>query len=311
MHDVRTRQTDNPSRAAHPSESWRPERCDRIALVLQGGGALGAYQAGVYQAMHEAGVEPDWVSGVSIGAINSAIIAGNPPKRRLQQLQTFWELITERKIWPFTPDGDIFRKARNAHSCFVTSMAGQPGFFKPRYPNPWISLTGSASATSYYDTEPLRDTLTRTGGFLTHQRALNRFSRRRGQRPHRQFRVFRQRQGGDRARAHHGERRAAAGAADGQDRDGSFLGRRHRFQHAAAASAGSGRQAEYAGFPGRPVQRTRGVAARHSGSPGAAKGHHLLVANALHDRCVPAHPQSEDAAGESAGESAAGPTERR
>ena len=55
--------------------SWRPERCDRVALVLQGGGALGAYQAGVYQAMHEAGVEPDWVSGVSIGAINSAIIA--------------------------------------------------------------------------------------------------------------------------------------------------------------------------------------------------------------------------------------------
>ena len=93
------------------------ERCDRIALVLQGGGALGAYQAGVYQAMHEAGVEPDWVSGVSIGAINSAIIAGNPPKHRLRQLQAFWDMITERKIWPFTPDGDIFRKARNAHSC--------------------------------------------------------------------------------------------------------------------------------------------------------------------------------------------------
>src|SRR5258705_8438611 len=86
----------------------RPEGCDRIALVLQGGGALGAYQAGVYQAMHEAGVEPDWVSGVSIGAINSAIIAGNPPNLRLKRLQTFWDMITERKIWPFTPDGDIF-----------------------------------------------------------------------------------------------------------------------------------------------------------------------------------------------------------
>src|SRR3974390_783560 len=66
---------------------WRPERCDRVALVLQGGGALGAYQAGVYQAMHEAGIEPDWVSGVSIGAINSAIIAGNPPGRRLRALR--------------------------------------------------------------------------------------------------------------------------------------------------------------------------------------------------------------------------------
>ncbi len=71
------------------SRTWRPERCDRVALVLQGGGALGAYQAGVYQAMHEAGLEPDWVSGVSIGAINAAIIAGNPPDRRLRQLRDF------------------------------------------------------------------------------------------------------------------------------------------------------------------------------------------------------------------------------
>src|SRR3974377_1370131 len=93
-----------------PRTPWRPEGCDRLALVLQGGGALGAYQAGVYQAMHEAGLEPDWVSGVSIGAINSAIIAGNPPGRRLKALRTFWELITERKIWAFTPDGDVFRK---------------------------------------------------------------------------------------------------------------------------------------------------------------------------------------------------------
>ncbi|MBX9649255.1 MAG: patatin-like phospholipase family protein, partial [Xanthobacteraceae bacterium] len=69
------------------NRGWRPERCDRVALVLQGGGALGAYQAGVYQALHESGIEPDWVCGVSIGAINSAIIAGNPPDRRLERLQ--------------------------------------------------------------------------------------------------------------------------------------------------------------------------------------------------------------------------------
>ena len=79
MHDIRTRPIDQTTSRARSAESWRPERCNRIALVLQGGGALGAYQAGVYQAMHEAGVEPDWVSGVSIGAINSAIIAGNAP----------------------------------------------------------------------------------------------------------------------------------------------------------------------------------------------------------------------------------------
>src|ERR1700709_1568608 len=96
-----------PSDADQTQGPWRPERCDRIALVLQGGGALGAYQAGVYQAMHEAGIEPDWVCGVSIGAINSAIIAGNPPDRRLERLHTFWDRITDRKIWHYTPDGDL------------------------------------------------------------------------------------------------------------------------------------------------------------------------------------------------------------
>ena len=92
-----------------------------MALVLQGGGALGAYQAGVYQALHEAEIEPDWVSGVSIGAINSAIIAGNSRRRRLDRLRAFWDLITERKIRHYTPDGDAFRKARN----FASS--GSPG----------------------------------------------------------------------------------------------------------------------------------------------------------------------------------------
>src|SRR5882724_2838872 len=135
----------------YSSQGWRPPGCDRIALVLQGGGALGAYQAGVYQALHEADVEPDWVSGVSIGAINSAIIAGNSRRRRLDRLRTFWDRITERKIWSFTPDGDAFRKARNVASSWMTMMQGQPGFFPPRSPNPWLSIPGAQSATSYYD----------------------------------------------------------------------------------------------------------------------------------------------------------------
>ena len=137
----------------------RPHRCDRIALVLQGGGALGAYQAGVYQAMHEVELEPDWVSGVSIGAVNSAIIAGNPPRRRLERLREFWERITDRKIWNYTPDGDVFRKARNAHSSLLTILQGQPGFFSPRKSGPWMSVAGAADATSYYDSSPLRETL--------------------------------------------------------------------------------------------------------------------------------------------------------
>jgi len=136
-----------------------PEGCDRIALILQGGGALGAYQAGVYQALHEAGVEPDWVTGVSIGAINSAIIAGNRPERRLERLRIFWERITERKIWSYTPDGDVFRKVRNATSSWMTIVQGQPGFFAPRQPSPWFSLPGAQSATSYYDNAPLLETL--------------------------------------------------------------------------------------------------------------------------------------------------------
>jgi len=144
---------------AIPARGWRPDRCDRIALVLQGGGALGAYQAGVYQALHEANIEPDWVCGVSIGAINSAIIAGNPPDRRLERLHTFWDRITDRKIWHYTPDGDVYRKARNMASSFMTSALGLPGFFKPHPTNPWFSAAGAKTATSYYDTEPLRETL--------------------------------------------------------------------------------------------------------------------------------------------------------
>ncbi|SED83471.1 NTE family protein [Rhizobiales bacterium GAS188] len=142
-----------------PDGIWRPERCERVALVLQGGGALGAYQAGVYQALHEARIEPDWVSGVSIGAINSAIIAGNPPERRLERLRSFWERITDPKIWAFTPDGDVFRRARNAASSLFTASLGQPGFFTPRFPGPWLSAVGARDATSYYDTSPLRETL--------------------------------------------------------------------------------------------------------------------------------------------------------
>jgi NTE family protein len=142
-----------------PAPKWRPDACHRMALVLQGGGALGAYQAGVYQALHEAGMEPDWVCGVSIGAINSAIIAGNPPERRLERLHTFWDRITARKIWHYTPDGDVYRKARNLTSSFMTSTLGQPGFFKPHETNPWFSPAGAKTATSYYDTTPLRETL--------------------------------------------------------------------------------------------------------------------------------------------------------
>jgi NTE family protein len=134
-------------------------RYDRVALVLQGGGALGAYQIGVYQALAEAGCEPNWISGVSIGAINSAIIAGNGPEKRLQKLEAFWNTISGRKIWAYTPEGDFFRDLRNQTSSLMTLLFGQPGFFQPRFHNPWLHLPGAQGATSYYDSRDLRDTL--------------------------------------------------------------------------------------------------------------------------------------------------------
>jgi NTE family protein len=144
---------------------WRPPGCDNIALVLQGGGALGAYQAGVYQALHEAGLQTDTVAGVSIGGINAAIIAGNPPERRVERLRDFWEGITARPVSLVTLDADAARKATNAWSALLTTTLGQPGFFTPHALNPWISPRGSKTATSFYDTAPLRETLLRLVDF--------------------------------------------------------------------------------------------------------------------------------------------------
>jgi NTE family protein len=96
---------------------------------------------------------------VSIGAINSAIIAGNGPEKRLQKLEAFWNTISGRKIWAYTPEGDFFRDLRNQTSSLMTLLFGQPGFFQPRFHNPWLHLPGAQGATSYYDSRDLRDTL--------------------------------------------------------------------------------------------------------------------------------------------------------
>ena len=86
-----------------------PSHCGQIGLVLQGGGALGAYQAGVYEALAERGYLPDWITGISIGAVNGAIIAGNPPERRVERLRAFWEMITEGIAAKPLLDGDFAR----------------------------------------------------------------------------------------------------------------------------------------------------------------------------------------------------------
>ncbi|WP_371260601.1 patatin-like phospholipase family protein [Bradyrhizobium sp. Ec3.3] len=140
---------------------------NRVVLLLQGGGALGAYQAGVYQALAETGLHPDWVVGISIGAINAAIIAGNAPEKRVDRLREFWEEITAPAMG-FDADGvglfergEAARALANQVSAVTVAFAGTPGFFRPRLPNPWFHPPGTIEATSYYDTRPLRATLER------------------------------------------------------------------------------------------------------------------------------------------------------
>jgi NTE family protein len=140
-----------------------PYEC--VALLLQGGGALGAYQAGVYEALAEAGLAPDWVAGISIGAINGALIAGNPPEARVDRLRRFWETVTTdfRLGGPGSPfaqalEGALARSAFIGFSSLSTLLQGQPGFFRPRIPPPWLQPKGSVAATSYYDTTALRST---------------------------------------------------------------------------------------------------------------------------------------------------------
>ena len=164
---------------ARQSEGWRPERCDRIALVLQGGGALGAYQAGVYQALHEADIEPDWVSGVSIGAHQCrAHRRQHAENGGCRGCANSGSASPSRKIWHYTPDGDIFRQMRNAASSFMTLHAGPARLLQAAHPmNPWMSPAGAATATSYYDSAPLRETLAGAGGFLPDQRAQGSGSR--------------------------------------------------------------------------------------------------------------------------------------
>jgi NTE family protein len=143
-----------------------------IALLLQGGGALGAYQAGVYQALSEANLQPDWVAGISIGAINSAIIAGNPPEQRVAKLRAFWEGITANPLFDwvaaadqFAPKGDVARSLFNQMSAAWALVGGAPGFFALRQPAPWLHQTGSLEATSYYETKLLKATLERLVDF--------------------------------------------------------------------------------------------------------------------------------------------------
>ncbi len=136
-------------------------------LVLQGGGALGSYQAGAYEALHSQGYRPTWVTGTSIGAINAAIIAGNAPEKRVERLREFWEGITydtPAKSW-LELWGPSAQEWFNESSFWTTAITGVPNFFKPRMPPSSMAPKGSVAALSYYDTSPLADTLNRLVDF--------------------------------------------------------------------------------------------------------------------------------------------------
>jgi NTE family protein len=171
------------ARKSHKRLGRPPFEC--IALLLQGGGALGAYQAGVYEALAEAHLDPDWVAGISIGAVNAALIAGNPPEARVAKLEQFWREVTASGPWdggallgmaPGAVAGDLARGVVNQLSAGAALLGGVPGFFVPRIPVAWLHPPGSPAATSYYDTAPLRSTLERLIDFDRINSGAMRFS---------------------------------------------------------------------------------------------------------------------------------------
>ncbi|AOY91036.1 hypothetical protein BKK79_03805 [Cupriavidus sp. USMAA2-4] len=141
---------------------------ETIALVLQGGGALGAYQAGVFEGLHEAGIPLDWIAGISIGALNTALIAGNAPEHRVDRLRQFWETICQPAFFPAIPvafESALFNSIDQVRTLFTASQAasammqGQQGFFVPRFPPPLPGVPDHPEKISWYDTSALRATL--------------------------------------------------------------------------------------------------------------------------------------------------------
>jgi NTE family protein len=128
-------------------------------LLLQGGGALGAYHGGVYTGIADVGFVPDWVVGISIGAINAALIVGNAPERRVERLHEFWNRVSAHAPFVLPAAMDFARPMMNKMAAASAMFFGIPGFYAPRMPAPQFAPEGTLAAMSYYDTEPLRATL--------------------------------------------------------------------------------------------------------------------------------------------------------
>jgi len=153
--------TDHDHHQAPPSA---PARALPV-LVLQGGGALGSYQAGAYQALCHFDFEPEWVAGISIGAVNAAIIAGNEPDTRVEKLKEFWNMVSAPVPWKPLGSSDRSRSVFNETSAALIAAFGVPGFFTPRIPPALLWPPGHPESQSYYDTAPLKRTLERLVDF--------------------------------------------------------------------------------------------------------------------------------------------------
>ena len=242
---------------------------ERIALLLQGGGALGAYQGGVYEGLAEAGLHPDWTAGISIGAINAAIIAGNPPEARVEKLRQFWELVTTpNPQWPFsnTSTGRLTPNDERRHIATLpprTRAAGisrrfpvaahrqcrphsaQPVERGPRPVRGRSRLLRAAPADTLAVAErhnrgdqllrypPAQSDVGAARRFRSHQQRGHALQRRRRQRPHRQLRLFQLHNSPNPPGACDGQRRAAARISGYRDRRRALLGRRPDLEYAA------------------------------------------------------------------------------
>ena len=260
-------------------------RKEKIALVLQGGGALGSYQAGAYAALQRADFKIDWVAGISIGAINGAIICGNPPSLRAERLERFWR---QTSSWllasPVTGDETSLRLF-NETSAAMTAAFGVPGFFEPRMPPPIPGWPCKPGEVSVYDTKALRETLLTLVDFDLLNAGEIRYSIGAVNARSGNFQYF------DTNYQKIGPEHVMASGAlppsfpANRNRRRILLGRRHRLEHAAAICArcrSGGRR--LLRLPDRPFQRARRIAGDLAGNRATREGYSLFEPHAAEHR---------------------------
>jgi NTE family protein len=273
------------------TQRYLPFEC--VALVLQGGGALGAYQAGDYEALAEAGIQPDWVAGVSVGAINAAIIAGNPLNSRIDRLREFWTQVTSEGLLAcFDPTrfgltrGDSARNLFNHLSASLALANGAKGFFAARPVIPWLQPAGTIEAKSFYDTRYLKRTLQRLVDFDRLNACATRLS----------IGAVNVKTGNliyfdTTTHTIRPEHVMASGALP-RDRRRALLGRRSRLEHSSAMGGRQRAAPRHFGVPVRPVERTRQVSTRHARSHHMREGNPVFQPHPRRHRSVQARPET-------------------